>query len=166
MCGWLSRATTLISRRNRSGPTDSANPGWSTLSATTRSCFVSWARHTIAIPPRPSSRSIVYVGASSSRMRLMGSAKQSPAVLTLQLETAAEWGQAYARFELHLCLGRGGVSSSATTRLHAANPSAHERLALARGHPAGFLLRETSPARTPRLALYSSITACAVGVLW
>ena len=49
----------------------------------------------------------------------------------------------------HLGLGRGRVSSSAAARLHAANPSAHERLALARGHPAGLLLREMRPRRTP-----------------
>ena len=36
-----------------------ASSGWSTLSATGRSCRTSCARKTVAMPPRPSSRSIV-----------------------------------------------------------------------------------------------------------
>jgi len=38
-----------------------------TLSATSRSCFRSWARYTVAIPPAPISRSIAYRSASASR---------------------------------------------------------------------------------------------------
>ena len=34
-----------------------ASSGWSTLSATGRSCLMSRARYTVAMPPRPSSRS-------------------------------------------------------------------------------------------------------------
>ena len=34
MCGCCRRAASLISRRNRSGPSDAASSGWSTLSAT------------------------------------------------------------------------------------------------------------------------------------
>src|SRR2546423_9106103 len=46
--------------------------------------------------------------------------------------------------------------------LHAANPSAHSLLALARGHPAGFLLRRTPPARTPSASLIETLTTHAV----
>ena len=44
------------------GAEGSASSGWRTLSATGRSCLRSWARYTVAIPPRPSSRSIGYTG--------------------------------------------------------------------------------------------------------
>src|SRR6202022_4138856 len=53
--------------------------------------------------------------------------------------------------------------ASATTRLHASSPSAHSRLALARGPPAGLLLRETPPARTPLASRSRSLGARGVG---
>ena len=57
MWGCCSRAASRISRWKRSGPSEADSSGWSTLSATGRSCFRSWARKTVAMPPRPSSRS-------------------------------------------------------------------------------------------------------------
>jgi serine/threonine protein kinase len=44
ICGWSSRAVVRISRRKRSGPSAWASSGWSTLSATGRSCLRSRAR--------------------------------------------------------------------------------------------------------------------------
>src|SRR5215208_7054074 len=62
MCGWCSRATVRISRRKRSPPPPTlATSGLSTLSATGRSCFRSRARNTLAIPPRPTCRSMRYL---------------------------------------------------------------------------------------------------------
>ena len=57
MCGCWSFAARAISRRKRSGPRDAARSWCSTLSATGRPCLASCARNTVAIPPRPSSRS-------------------------------------------------------------------------------------------------------------
>src|SRR3982750_3671476 len=57
MCGCCRLAIVLISRRNRSAPITAASSGLSTLIATLRSCFRSWARYTVAIPPSPISRS-------------------------------------------------------------------------------------------------------------
>src|SRR2546426_793290 len=59
MWGCCSRAAISISRRNRSAPTAAASSGCSTLMATGRRCFRSSARNTVAMPPRPSSRSTV-----------------------------------------------------------------------------------------------------------
>src|SRR5438105_14853873 len=56
-CGCESRAAIPISLRNRSAPNAALTSGCSTLMATCRSCLVSRARHTVAMPPRPSSRS-------------------------------------------------------------------------------------------------------------
>ena len=55
-----SAAVSLISARNRSLPSDAPTCGRSTFSATSRSCLTSRARYTMAIPPRPISRWIVY----------------------------------------------------------------------------------------------------------
>src|ERR1700737_4779423 len=52
---------------------------------------------------------------------------------------------------------RVGVSSTAAARLHASSPSAHSRLALASGHPAGLLLREMRPRRTPPTRLPNGV---------
>jgi hypothetical protein len=38
-------------------PSTDPSSGWSTLSATSRLCLMSRARYTVAMPPRPSSRS-------------------------------------------------------------------------------------------------------------
>jgi hypothetical protein len=54
-----------------------------------------------------------------------------------------------AQFSSHRrCVG-GGIPYRPLARLHAASPSAHERLALARGHPAGLLLREHASCTEP-----------------
>src|SRR5882724_1180927 len=60
MWGCWSRAAKRTSRWNRSGPSVAASSGRRTLSATSRSCLRSRARYTVAMPPRPSSRSRVY----------------------------------------------------------------------------------------------------------
>src|SRR4051794_18583617 len=74
MCGCWSRAARRISRWNRSVPSEAASSGWRTLSATGRSCLRSRARKTVAMPPRPSSRSNSYRSRSPSRSPEMGSA--------------------------------------------------------------------------------------------
>jgi FtsH-binding integral membrane protein len=51
MCGCWSRAAISISRRKRSGPTAAPTSGRSTLIATWRPCFGSWARYTVAMAP-------------------------------------------------------------------------------------------------------------------
>ena len=58
MWGCCRRAAILISWRNRSGPSEANSSPRSTLRATGRSCRRSCASHTVAIPPRPSSRSM------------------------------------------------------------------------------------------------------------
>src|SRR5256885_4889333 len=73
MCGWLSRATMPISRRKRSAPTDADISACRTLIATRRSCLCSCARYTVAIPPRPWSRSIAYRSTSAALRREEGS---------------------------------------------------------------------------------------------
>src|SRR5437773_8344466 len=69
MWGWVSRAAMSISRRNRSFPRAAPRSGLSTLRATRRRCFRSSARYTVAMPPRPSSRLIVYRSASATWSR-------------------------------------------------------------------------------------------------
>src|SRR3982074_1142432 len=64
MCGCDRRAVMPISRRNLSAPTDAVNSGLRTLIATFRLCFLSSARCTVAMPPWPRRRSIVYRSAS------------------------------------------------------------------------------------------------------
>ena len=54
----LSFAANWISRRNRSAPSVSPISALSTLIATSRSCLMSCARYTVAMPPAPSSRSM------------------------------------------------------------------------------------------------------------
>src|SRR6266481_816284 len=62
MCGWLSAAAVRASRLKRSTiPSPmSSRAGARTLIATLRSSARSWARNTVAIPPRPSSARISY----------------------------------------------------------------------------------------------------------
>src|SRR3989449_213521 len=69
MWGWVSRAAMSISRRNRSFPRAAPRSGLSTLRATRRRCFRSSAKYTVAMPPRPSSRLIVYRSASATWSR-------------------------------------------------------------------------------------------------
>src|SRR5213593_3563064 len=69
MRGCVSRAAMSISRRNRSFPRAAPRSGLSTLRATRRRCFRSSARYTVAMPPRPSSRLIVYRSASATWSR-------------------------------------------------------------------------------------------------
>ncbi len=57
--GCCNPAIVLISRRKRSAPITAESSGRSTLLATLRSCFMSSARHTVAMPPAPSARSHV-----------------------------------------------------------------------------------------------------------
>src|SRR5437879_5712108 len=57
MWGCWRCAAMRISRRNRSAPSAAATSGWRTLRATERSCLMSCARNTAAMPPRPTSRS-------------------------------------------------------------------------------------------------------------
>src|SRR2546430_2451401 len=59
-CGWVSRAAIAISRRNRSAPITAATSGRSTLIATWRLCRRSSATYTVAMPPRPRTRSILW----------------------------------------------------------------------------------------------------------
>src|SRR6266852_6033781 len=65
ICGCWRCAVTRISLRNRSTPSTTASSGFSTLSATWRSCFRSRATKTVAIPPAPTSRSMAYRSASA-----------------------------------------------------------------------------------------------------
>src|SRR6266849_1354317 len=65
ICGCWRCAVTRISLRNRSTPSTPASSGFSTLSATWRSCFRSRATKTVAIPPAPASRSMAYCSASA-----------------------------------------------------------------------------------------------------
>ena len=60
MLGCVSPVAILISRWNRSAPTAAAKSGCRSLMATLRSNLVSTQRYTVAIPPRPSSRSMRY----------------------------------------------------------------------------------------------------------
>ena len=62
MWGWLSAAAVRASRLKRSTiPSPmSSSAGASTLIATLRSSARSWARYTVAMPPRPSSARISY----------------------------------------------------------------------------------------------------------
>src|SRR3989442_194199 len=69
MWGWVSRAAMSISRRNRSFPRAAPRSGLSIWRATRRRCFRSSARYPVAMPPRPSSRLIVYRSASATWSR-------------------------------------------------------------------------------------------------
>src|SRR5436309_9657647 len=69
MWGWVSRAAMSISRRNRSFPRAALRSRLSTLRATRRRCFRSSAKYTVAMPPRPSSRLMVYRSASATWSR-------------------------------------------------------------------------------------------------
>src|SRR5207302_4075052 len=61
MLGWLSDAAVRASRLNRSAmPSPASRAGAITLIATWRSKAMSWARYTVAMPPRPSSPRISY----------------------------------------------------------------------------------------------------------
>src|ERR687897_1623275 len=65
MLGWRSRAMVRASaRKRRTMEGCAASSGWTTLTATRRSRVVSVAKKTTPIPPRPSSRSSRYWGAS------------------------------------------------------------------------------------------------------
>ncbi len=56
MFGCRSRDAMAISRRNRARPSAAATSGRITFTATSRSCLLSCATYTRAMPPRPSSR--------------------------------------------------------------------------------------------------------------
>src|SRR2546423_849029 len=77
MCGWCSCATISISRRNRSAPRARATTGCTTFTATSRECFRSWARYTVAIPPRPSCLTRRYRSLSASGNRVVSSSKRA-----------------------------------------------------------------------------------------
>src|ERR1051326_2646203 len=87
MWGCWSRAATLISRSNRSLPTEAASSGSTTLSATGRSRLMSCARYTEAMPPRPSSRWISYRPARAVRRVSRLSGKGTAVVKELENTT-------------------------------------------------------------------------------
>src|SRR5687767_6363245 len=74
MCGWLRCEARSISRRKRSGPSAKLSSDNSTFIATLRLCLTSFARYTVAMAPRPSSRSISYrpLRADRRRSRVVG----------------------------------------------------------------------------------------------